>query len=174
MGEHNVGRDPDCQGDGNKECAPPAIKRKIAKTIPHENYIEKPSTKNDIALIRLEKPVPLFIEDPSTSYASVVCLPWKSNDPGRDLEEGTNILVTGWGRYHNNNFKNDQGIIANKVSSQTLRKATVPVANSRCTEAGNFKIDTDKQICAGGDKGIVQNQLTLTYTNSSTELHYNE
>ena len=163
MGEHTVGRDPDCQGEGNKECAPPLIKRKIAKTIPHENYIEKPSTKNDIALIRLEKPVPLFIEDPSTSYASVVCLPWKSTDPGRNLEEGTKILITGWGRHHNDNLKSTQELIANGVSSQILRKAVVPVANSKCTEEHTFNINKDKQICAGGDKGIVLKPTNIVY-----------
>ena len=32
--------------------------------------------RNDIALIRLDKAVPIFSEEPSKSFAQPVCLPW--------------------------------------------------------------------------------------------------
>ena len=32
--------------------------------------------RNDIALIRLDEPVPIFSEEPSKSFAQPVCLPW--------------------------------------------------------------------------------------------------
>ena len=52
LGEYQVGKDPDCTTtNGRKTCAAPAIKRKPAKTIVHENYEESPPFFNDIALV---------------------------------------------------------------------------------------------------------------------------
>ena len=66
FGEHVVGRDPDCNGGGEKrKCAPKRLTRKVAKFKAHEKFTNtKGNNKYDIALLRLEKEVPLFSENP--------------------------------------------------------------------------------------------------------------
>jgi hypothetical protein len=61
-----VGRDPDCNGSGEKrKCAPRRLTRKVAKYKTHEKFTNaKGNDKYDIALLRLEKEVPLFSENP--------------------------------------------------------------------------------------------------------------
>ena len=55
MGEHTIGTDPDCEETqaGAKFCAPKIIKRKVAKSILHEDWNPK-TIENDIALLRLK------------------------------------------------------------------------------------------------------------------------
>ena len=50
----------------------------------HENY-NKTYKYNDIALIRLSEPVPLFDEDPKKSLVKPVCLPIDENHGSRFL-----------------------------------------------------------------------------------------
>ena len=61
-----VGRDPDCNGGGEKrKCAPKRLTRKVAKFKTHEFFtFAEGNNKYDIALLRLEKEVPLFSENP--------------------------------------------------------------------------------------------------------------
>ena len=82
LGEFEVGKDPDCAGN---KCNPRAIKRGIRTLIVHENYNKK-SFANDISLIRLDRAVPLYQENPDISGAKPICLPWKQNDYGRVIE----------------------------------------------------------------------------------------
>ena len=51
----------------------------------HENY-DKKNKYNDIALIRLNEPVPLFDENQKESLIKPVCLPIDENDSSRFLE----------------------------------------------------------------------------------------
>ena len=106
MGEHIVGKNPDCKkGSNNNLCAAPVIKRKFSEIISHENYkAENADSQDDIALIRLDEAVPLYVDDPTISSAMPVCLPWKKTDPGRDIKDGdfyyyflylTNIFTVG-------------------------------------------------------------------------------
>jgi hypothetical protein len=53
LGEHNTLTDPDCEKD---RCAEPVQDFLPALITVHWNY-DKPKTRNDIALIRLDKPV---------------------------------------------------------------------------------------------------------------------
>ena len=40
LGEHELGRDPDCQKfKGSEMCSPPKITRTVAKVIVHEKYV---------------------------------------------------------------------------------------------------------------------------------------
>ena len=66
LGEHVVGRDPDCNGGAEKrKCAPKRLTRKVAKFKTHEKFTTtKGNNKYDIALLRLEKEVPLFSDNP--------------------------------------------------------------------------------------------------------------
>ena len=70
-----VGQDPDCKR-GRRQCAPRVIKRKVGKVIRHSEFDGPPNYKNDIALVRLDKSVPLYAEDSSRSAVVPVCLPW--------------------------------------------------------------------------------------------------
>jgi hypothetical protein len=64
LGEHVVGRDPDCNGGGEKrKCAPKKLTRQVAKFKTHEKFTIT-GRGYDIALLRLEKEVPLFSENP--------------------------------------------------------------------------------------------------------------
>ena len=98
LGEHTLGTDPDCEetDTGVQFCAPKTIKRKVAKSILHEDWNPK-TIENDIALLRLDQPVPLFSDDPKLSNVLPVCLPWNEFDPGRDIESWAEeiAIVTG-------------------------------------------------------------------------------
>ena len=67
LGELRIDTDPDCTNDG-RSCAPRKITREIKtddQIIVHENYQPGSQTQaNDIALIRLNEPVPLYDDDP--------------------------------------------------------------------------------------------------------------
>ena len=154
LGEHVVGRDPDCiRVNGKKTCAPPKITRKVAKTIIHENYKKNPPFPNDIALIRLDEAVPLHQENPAISSVVPVCLPWNNNDPGNNLIQGDKLLVVGWGRITNNKELNREMLLRNKVSTRTLQKLFVPIVGTDCStqEIVMKTFDFTKQVCAGGE-----------------------
>ena len=91
LGEHDTRQDPDPK-NCNKDCFPKRIVRKVSKIIKHEEYGGRvPNLINDIALIRLDEPVPLHSEDPSISSVRPVCIPWNKDDPGKDtLRYGLN------------------------------------------------------------------------------------
>ena len=162
MGEHTVGEDPDCNNEG-RNCANPKITRTIIdpskQIIIHEQFRKRRNKdyRKDIALIRLNEPVPLFNEDSAISSVEPVCLPWLQNDAARNLDDGHNALVTGWGRTKNQTIPG----IRNVVQSKTLLKVKVPIANNHCRkEGGKFDIDACTnflnqtcQICAGGKIG---------------------
>ena len=105
LGETIVGEDPDCWGRGSpSKCLTGIIKRYISKIIVHDDYSEAPNkreytglpdTQNDIALIRVDRPIPLFSKDSSLSSIIPICLPWLENDPGRNLAEGELLMFTG-------------------------------------------------------------------------------
>ena len=89
LGEHDTRTDPDCpKGSvGSSTCAPKKITRKIAEVIKHESFGGRVSAPdNDIALIRLNEPVPLYSEDPFKSAVTPVCLPWSQDNAARDIE----------------------------------------------------------------------------------------
>ena len=96
LGEHKISKDPDCPAKashfrrGKNDCFAKVIKRKVDKVIKHENY-DATKVKNDIALIRLAEPVPLFKDDPTASPAMPICLPWDDDLVARDLFEGNNL-----------------------------------------------------------------------------------
>ena len=59
--------DPDCTRNA---CAPKRLTKKIQKIIKHDQFAEKPGTnpkqyRNNIALIKLQDPVPLHNENPT-------------------------------------------------------------------------------------------------------------
>ena len=122
--------------------------RKPAKTIIHPNYQQRPPFFNDIALVRLDQSVPLFLEDPKISNVVPVCLPWRPQDPGHDLKDTDKMLVTGWGRITNNRDFNRNNLLRFNVSTRTLQKLPLPIANNNCSTQYivGKKFDFKKQL----------------------------
>ena len=88
LGEHTVNQDPDCDARFEDRCNPPVIRRGVEKIISHENFDKNDKNyANDIALVRLDKSVPLYLEDPEISGAKPICLPWINGDFGRKTED---------------------------------------------------------------------------------------
>ena len=160
LGEHTLGTDPDCEEtkEGVKFCAPNIIKRKVAKSILHEDWNPK-TIENDIALLRLDQPVPLYSEDPKLSNVHPVCLPWNEFDPGRDIESWAEELaiVTGWGRITNDLDTFTEDFTNNKAGSQALREVKVPIKSTEfCDNVPEFRFNDlkfDKRFCAGAVEG---------------------
>ena len=168
LGDHNINTDPDCNLSGGRkkcdcskhQCAPPKITRNITskdQIIVHEDY-DPIKVRNDIALVRLNEPVPLFKDDPQKSSAIPVCLPWSENDPGTNLEkleeEGKKAILTGWGKI---SVRIADTIRKKKfgVSVPVLRRVALPIANKICKDDPELKqyYDPDIILCAGGKEG---------------------
>lgn len=91
MGEHTLGTDPDCMTVRGRiiGCRNPIIKRKVAEVILHPNYnVSERLSPHDIALIRVDEIIPFYAEENSKSSVLPICLPWNSEDPGRNLQQG--------------------------------------------------------------------------------------
>ena len=65
------------------------------------------------------------------------------------------MIITGWGRITNDKRKATSALSRFRVSTRTLRKLTVPVANNECTSRDAFNINRQKQMCAGGQEGKI-------------------
>ena len=151
LGDWKISSDPDCTSvRGRKNCFAKRISRKVSKVIKHENY-EISTIKNDIALLRLDRAVPLYDENPKISAASPICLPWKKDNLARDLIEGDFGLVTGWGRVTNDLAEASDNFRTKLAGSDRLKSVKVPVKSK--TDCGDFGLDTEKQMCAGGVVG---------------------
>ncbi|XP_040573509.1 phenoloxidase-activating factor 3 [Lepeophtheirus salmonis] len=153
LGEHNINSNPDCT---NKFCAPSTQKRTPIKIITHEKWnIHTPTKGYDIGLVRMDRPVILAREDSQNSLLSPVCLPWKSYAPGRDINEGEETFVAGWGRVTNNANKAYENYCAIGAATPVLQKlATNIVSHGKCNEEfTQFNVSSDQQICSGGVKG---------------------
>ena len=159
LGDHKVGENPDCEAVSGRSrklhCVAPIIKKKIAKSIIHEKYSSDQKTSPyDVALIRLDEPIPLHSEGPRFSSVVPICLPWSLDNLARNLTDGDPTLVTGWGRITNNFIKANRDLRQYNVAERVLQKLELPIANSKCT--GKKELDYNIQFCAGGDKGELQ------------------
>ena len=159
LGDHKVGENPDCEALSRRShklhCVAPRIKKKIAKTIIHEKHNSDQKTSPfDIALIRVDEPIPLYTEGPHLSSILPICLPWSLDSLARNLTDGDPTLVTGWGRITNNFIKANRALSQYNVAERVLQKVQLPIANSKCN--GKKKFDINIQFCAGGNKGELQ------------------
>ena len=141
LGEHDLDNDPDCEDadrPGFEDCAASPIDIPVGEIITHPNYKAREVSKpNDIALIRLSRPVTY------SKSISPICLPTKSQFLNNRYD-GVNMMVAGWGRTENSS------------QSKIKLKLEVPV-NSEQECSTLYKkhgaILNDGQICAGGQKG---------------------
>ncbi|CAB3364850.1 Hypothetical predicted protein [Cloeon dipterum] len=115
--------------DTSSETKP--IDRSVTKIIYHNKY--NPNTfNNDIALLRMDKEVPIK----GDLYPA--CLP----TPGKRYTN-ENALVTGWGK-----------TAENRPTSPVLREVTVPImSNTKCSGFYGTSQITENMICAGLPEG---------------------
>ncbi|XP_060568257.1 transmembrane protease serine 11D-like [Ruditapes philippinarum] len=107
---------------------------KLQKDIPHPKY-DYDTITNDIALLKLEKPVP------ASKTIGYACLPEETDK----LPEKHMCYIIGWGKEKNTDV----------FGSTVLREARVPLVNRRtCQRAFNYPIH-DTQVCAGSKNGGV-------------------
>ena len=156
MGDYKLTNNPDCDDNVEgirfgglqpfKKCSARKFSRKASKVIKHEDY-DNVKFINDIALLRLDQAVELHDENQYLSAATPICLPWNKDNPARNLIEGDEALVTGWGRI----AKNSQNEI-NRAESDLLMKETVSIITD---DYGCWASDlnTEKQICATSIEG---------------------
>ena len=65
---------------------------------------------------------------------------------------GDEVLVTGWGRITNNKKEGQDNFRRDRAGSDILKKVKVPIfKDSTCK---SYNLDLDKQMCAGGRKGV--------------------
>lgn len=96
LGEHTISKDPDCvETSGLAYCNPPHEDILIETFTPHEDY--NPETKrNDIALIRLSRPVVLSRRN---FNIKTICLPVKVSQEVDFFDDLIpKLSTTGWGQ----------------------------------------------------------------------------
>ena len=118
----------------------------------------------DIALIRVNESIPLFVENKNISSVNPVCLPWN----GTNIPDPTTIedlKLTGWGKATRSVNTNDKTLKLIKAFAKKLQAVTIPGVNiATCKVAARspykrIDIDDELQFCAGkpargrGNKG---------------------
>lgn len=154
FGEHNTTSNPDCEDPEDKDtCEPPFEDITVERIIPHEKYTSK--TKNDdIALIRLTRPVEFF---KNRTRVKTICLPIEPLNlipPDPETETNRTLDIAGWGYTENKR----------KKMSDVLMKARVKYLSSeKCQLRYDWEAKTnihlnltllDTQMCAGGDEHV--------------------
>ena len=71
----------------------------------------------------------------------------------KGLDNGDNVVVTGWGRTSNNFRRELTLLIRRNVAKKELQYLKTKTANNLCKEKISQDLDTTKVLCAGGDKG---------------------
>lgn len=135
IGEWNLVTDPDCTTNlfGRLQCAPPVAIRKPAKITIHPDYNTNRRFNNDVAVIRLDRPVDLH------SYVRPICIPDSFTNNG----EGYSVpYATGWGQTET------------ASSSDILQEVRLAFADFNvCNETFIGKL-SERQLCAGGEAGF--------------------
>ena len=165
LGVQTIGVDPEpCPSGYSREQCGFNFTTKIAspdeQIIIHDHFRRSP--KHDIALIRLNEPAPSTFVDYNFDHNIMpICLPWSKYydavDFPRNIEDGYSTLVLGWGLTLNDTI-NQEGKQFN-VGSTRLLPLKVPIANNRCGDSDKFSIDTNKQVCAGGEIGEYERKI---------------
>ena len=68
--------------------------------------------------------------------------------------EGQTSTGAGWGRtIKSESEASNYRLIRDKVNIQELQFLDLPISNEKCGPGAEYAIDTNIQICAGGEKG---------------------
>lgn len=138
LGEHDVNTDIDCRQDSRNRtvCSAPHIDIKIEIKTVHEAF-ETINYHNDIALIRLEKPVNY------TKHIKPICL----LDIGLEPTEFTNTTmfeVAGWGK------EGSEGNFSDVKLKTFIHGYNNDFCNRKYNTTKPAKTITSNQFCAGG------------------------
>jgi hypothetical protein len=156
VGEHDLSRDVDCTSDGSV-CNEPPQDVEIERVVFHESYGKPKAFQNDIAVIKLAREV--LISD----FVAPICLPFLHEDDENYLSTRMNVDdeerrvftdVAGWGAT----------TPTGRRPADILQVLEVNITDSdNCKEiyAERGGVLTDKQICAGGEKGKVREHYLL-------------
>jgi len=145
VGEHDLDTDLDCIGDGDdKICAPPPQDIDVEEVIFHQSYGKPKAFQNDIAVIKLARNVT------ENEFVAPICLPFNDDNENylgnRIGAEAPINEVAGWGATQ----------ITGRQPAHILQFLDVNVTDSQeCKKiyAERGGVLTEKQICAGGQKG---------------------
>lgn len=137
LGEWDTSTDEDCEisKKGNKFCAPePPQDFDFEEIIEHPDYGKRGVVSDDIALIRLARPIKF------NEWIQPVCLPDRDMDVPAALGEKW-AIITGW------------GFTENGTTSDRLLQVSLPLVDmARCNQTYQGKL-VGKQLCFGGTKG---------------------
>lgn len=140
LGEHQLDTDPDCEDDdkpGFEDCADSPIDIPVEKIIIHPEYIGSVGQANDIALLKLSRPVSY------TKSIQPICLPTSPKFLTNNFT-GMNMVVTGFGRTETRSQSNIK--LKVEVPIKSFQECSLLYKRHGATL-------TEKQFCAGGNKG---------------------
>ena len=148
VGEHDLNKDVDCDGD---LCAPEPQDIAIENIVFHPSYSKPEAFQNDIAVVKLSRNVT------ENEFVLPICLPWDDDndnyvDGARSGAQAPITEVAGWGAT----------TITGRAPANILQYLDVSVTDADACkdiykERGGVLGET--QICAGGEKGKVQNSI---------------
>ena len=179
LGEWDVKIDPDQLGNRKSPSLAAKVTRHPAKIQVHPLFGNDSSNLSsylsyDISLVRLDHKIDdFFTGDSMVSTITPVCLPWKSNMPGRRLKhKETKLTVMGWGATTNDEEFNSKQL--EKIGARTDRPKALEmpfVGMPTCSKEYNSKygnwsligsfqwsmlklskgLNSSIHLCAGGD-----------------------
>lgn len=139
LGEWDLSTEMDCTNtsNGSRFCAPPVQDFDFEEVIEHPSYDNRTLFSDDIALIRLSKPINFLT---SAGFIQPVCLPPADLSLSAEARS-QGAIVAGW------------GVTEKGIQSDRLQHLILPfVENKECNERyrGNLVAE---QICMGGEAG---------------------
>jgi len=161
VGDWQISEDEDCFSSNGRtrKCLPRNQVIKVEKMIVHEEYrVTQRNVFNDIALVKLEKPVVYHPES-----VVPICLPIGSqynfdllgiSNFKEDLE-GVRAHAVGWGRTQNFSldFQPIQSETGSVATTDILLQVDLPVnTHSQCKNSWK-NVGNEAQFCAGGEEG---------------------
>jgi secreted trypsin-like serine protease len=155
LGEWNQATDIDCSGpEDDLNCVTEPVQNiKIQSLIFHDDW-DADQQINDIALIRLEARA-IY-----NNYVSPICLPYTDELRSYNLTNMKRLTVAGWGSTGNGRFKIPLLLLCNTLyfskasySSIKLKVNIKAVALKKCQVNFKSTVLTEKQVCAGGERG---------------------
>ncbi|XP_066969925.1 venom protease-like [Macrobrachium rosenbergii] len=133
LGEYDISSNSDCQStSGGQRCSDPHQDFAPEQVIVHPTFNTRGTVSDDIALIRLDRPVQF------TSYIGPICLPAEGATVAT-LVGGRQASVAGWGTTENG------------PNTQILQHVSLPfVDRDTCNPSYNNSL-IQEQVCFGGE-----------------------
>ncbi|XP_017046486.1 spaetzle-processing enzyme-like [Drosophila ficusphila] len=133
LGEHNISSNPDCITERDRtRCAPPHLEVDVEQIIVHGDYRMDVPYQNDIALLRLDRPVVY------TAAIQPICIQGGGDQGNRSNSH----LIAGW------DLGNERC-----PGQELLHSHIKKLPSVACSRHPNF--DASSKICAGGQDACV-------------------